>query len=469
MKADLSWIAEVLKSAGYRGPIPSSGCVNKVSIDTRMDCTDALFVALCGTKTDGHKYVREAFDKGAAAAIVSRAKRAQLDDADREAPIFDVKDTLEALQILAAAWREKVNPKVIAVTGSCGKTATKELLSSILSIRFSVHATPGNLNNHIGLPLTLLGMERDAEICVAEMGANHRGEIEKLCDIAKPLIGIVTNVGPAHLEHFGSLKGVAAAKSELLRCLPREGTALIPADDEFADYLVEKICARKISVGFSDRADRRITGLERIFPVGYRFALGEMVIEVRRHGKHNVMNAALAAAAGSIFGVTDREIAEAVASFRALPGRGAMYDVAGIVFVDESYNSNPASLKAAIDSFSEIENDGRRWFVLGDMLELGDASAQLHREAGVYCGRARADGILTIGRESVELSRAAAEQRKSPEHITHFLDLESLASHLDGLLSPGDLVLVKGSRAMSMEKVIEAIERARHARRRRID
>jgi len=354
-------------------------------------------------------------------------------------------------------------------SGSSGKTGTKDLAAAILARRFVVHATPGNLNNHIGLPLTLLGMDGGEDMCVAEMGANHRKEIQALCAIAKPLVGVVTNIGTAHLEHFGTTKGIAAAKAELLEALPPDGTAVLPADDEFAGYLAGRTKARTIAVGFSESADRRITGLEKREQGGYRFRVGEIRLETGRYGRHNVLNAAFAAVVGSTAGVPDDEIAAAVAASRAADGRGATYDVGGVVFVDETYNANPASLKAAVDAFMEMPGTGRRWLVLGDMLELGGMSGELHREAGVHCGRAKSDGILTLGTESAELSRAAAEQRRSPERITHFLDAEPLAAHLATLLRPGDLVLVKGSRAMRMERIIDAVEAARGAARRRLD
>jgi UDP-N-acetylmuramoyl-tripeptide--D-alanyl-D-alanine ligase len=362
-----------------------------------------------------------------------------------------------------------VNPRVIAVTGSSGKTGTKDLIAAIVAKRFSVHATPGNLNNHIGLPLTILGMEGIEDICVTEMGANHRKEIKTLAGIARPEIGVVTNVGPAHLEHFGSLKGVATAKAELLEALPEDGTAVLPADDDFVDFLRERTKARALTFGFSEGADRRIANLEKREAGGYRFRVGDVALEIARYGKHHVLNAAAAAVVGSIVGVPPEEIAAAVLEAPAHAGRGVLFDLDGILFFDETYNSNPASLRAAVDAFLEIPTRGRRWLVLGDMLELGASSEELHREAGVYCGRAKVDGIFTIGAETVELNRAAAEQRRSPEHITHFLDASKLAGYLNELLAPGDAVLVKGSRGMHMETVLESIGHARGAEPRRAD
>jgi UDP-N-acetylmuramoyl-tripeptide--D-alanyl-D-alanine ligase len=304
---------------------------------------------------------------------------------------------------------------------------------------------------------------------VAELGANHKKEIKTLAAILRPDIGVVTNIGPAHLEFFGSLKGVAAAKAELLEALPPGGAAVLPADDDFIEFLKERTKARTITFGFSEGADRRITNLERREGGGYRFRVGDVPLEIARHGKHHVLNAAAAAAVGLDLGVAPEDIASAVLAAKTDSGRGTLVDLAGILFFDDSYNSNPASLRAAVEAFLELPVAGKRWLALGDMLELGAASEDLHREIGVFCGRAKVDGILTIGAETVELNRAAAEQRKSPEHITHFLDVDALARYLNDLVAPGDAVLVKGSRAMRMERIIEAIERSRGVSRRRVD
>ena len=440
-----------------------------VAIDTRAACERRLFVALKGESADGHDYLREAVQKGAAALLVSSRRKHEAAELAGSLPIFDVPDTLKGLQVIAAAYRALVNPRVIAITGSTGKTGTKEYLAAIIARRFRVRATPGNLNNHIGLPLTILGMEGNEEICVTEMGANHRKEIKTLADIAKPETGVVTNVGPAHLEFFGSLKGVAAAKAELLEALPPAGLAVLPADDEFVDFLRERTKARTLTFGFSERADRRITGLERRDAGGYRLRVAEIPLEVPRHGKHHVLNAAAAAVVGSELGIPPDEIASAVLEARVNPGRGELFDLGGILFVDDSYNSNPASLRAAVEAFMELPAAGRRWLVLGDMLELGGLSEELHREAGVFCGRAKVDGIFTVGIETVELNRAAAGERRSPEHITHFLDVNSLVRYLNELVAPGDAVLVKGSRKMHMEHVLDVIEKLRGVARRGVD
>jgi UDP-N-acetylmuramoyl-tripeptide--D-alanyl-D-alanine ligase len=341
------------------------------------------------------------------------------------------------------------------------------MVSAVLSKRYRVHATKGNLNNHIGVPLTVLAMPEDTEVLVAEMGANHKGEIARLCGIVRPGIGVITNIGPGHLEFFGTLKGVAAAKSELVQALPENGAAVLPADDEFFDFLKGKTRAPVVAFGTSEEATVRIEDIEEREGGGFTFAIGGNTMEIRRFGRHNLLNAGAAAAVAGLLDVPAPETAAALAEAGAFNGRGVVLEVAGVTFVDETYNSNPASLKAAVEAFMEMPVEGRRWLVLGDMLELGESARELHEESGVFCGKAGVDGIITLGDETVELNRAASVQRKAPGIISHFLDSANLAAYLDGLLEEGDAVLVKGSRGMRMESVIDGIEKLRGTERRR--
>lgn len=440
-----------------------------VTIDTRERCERALFVALRGNRSDGHDYLGEAVACGAGAFLVSIDRKEDATAVSRGKPVFAVPDTLEALQALAAAYRERVNPRVVAVTGSTGKTGTKDFIASILMQRFNVHATPGNLNNHIGLPLTVLGMEGGEEVLVTEMGANHKNEIRRLAEIARPDVGVVTNIGPSHLEFFRSLQGVAAAKAELLESLPETGTAVLPVDDEFYRFLAERTRAAVVTFGFAEQSDWKIENMVRHGRSGYHFSVGGVDVVLERFGRHHVLNAAAAAAACSLIGSTSEEIARGVARTSLPESRGVLYEIEGILFVDDSYNSNPASLKAAVEAFMEVEVEGDRWLVLGDMLELGERSAELHSQAGEFCGKAGIDAIITFGNETVELSRSAAEQRKAPPRISHFVDTEKLSLYLNEHLRAGDAVLVKGSRGMRMETVIESIERLRGVQRRRVD
>ena len=462
-------MAESLREAGFEGEHAPDGSIEAVTVDTRKGCTGALFVALQGSRSDGHDFLEDAIAQGAAALLVSQEHAGAAGEVSAGKPVFAVPDTLAALQALAEAYRNRVNPRVVAVTGTTGKTETKDFIASILAERFTVHATPGNLNNHIGLPLTIFGMAGGEDVLVVEMGANHEKEIGRLSEIAKPEVGVITNIGPGHLEFFGSLEGVASAKAELLESLPESGTAVLPADDEFFQFLSQRTKGRVVSFGFDEGSDWRIEDLTRDGRSGYLFSLKGVEIPLRRFGRHHVLNAAAAAAACSLLGSSGGEIASGISGTKIPESRGVLYDIDGVLFIDDSYNSNPASLAAAVSALMEIETDGNRWLALGDMLELGERSLDLHRESGEVCGKAGVDGIVTLGTETVELSRSAAEQRRAPERISHFIVTAKLAAYLNTCLMKGDIVLVKGSRGMRMEGVIETMEELRGVQRRRVD
>jgi UDP-N-acetylmuramoyl-tripeptide--D-alanyl-D-alanine ligase len=439
-----------------------------VCTDSRGDCAGRVFFALAGESADGHDHIGEAVSKGAAALVVNRNRSEDAARAAGGVPVIDVPDTLKSLQRLSAAWRDRVAPRVVGITGSVGKTGTKELLASVLALRHRVYATQGNYNNHIGVPLTLLSMGEDTQLLVVEMGASAKNEIRLLASIARPETGIITNIASGHLESFGTIKGVAKAKAELIESLPEGGAAVLPADDEFFAFLKERTKAKVVSFGFSPEAGFRPTELSKKEGGGYTFTLSGTRMETSRYGRHHVLNAACVVAAASLYGISPEEAAPVVAAAGPAGGRGAMYDIAGITFVDDSYNCNPASLTSAVDAFMEMPVKGRRWLVLGDMLELGEAGPELHAEMGTYCGKAGVDGLLTLGQLTVELNRAAAEQRRAPADISHFIDTGALAAYLDSFLASGDCVLVKGSRSMHMEKVIGEIAALRKAEKRKV-
>jgi len=441
--------------------------VEGVSIDTRDDCGGTIFVAIEGENADGHDYLEDAVTSGAKALLVSKKKRNKW--AGLELPVFEVEDTVKALQRLSSDYKDKIGVRSVGVTGSTGKTETKEMLASILAEKYRVHATPGNYNNHIGLPLTILSMDEETEILVIEMGASRRGEIKLLAEIGKPDIGIITNIGPGHLEFFRSLKGVAEAKSELISSFSEENRAVLPADDDFFEFLKEKTRADIVSFGFSDDAQWSPREVETVYGGGYKFLLGGQAMRINSYGRYHLLNAVAAAAAAACLDVSISDIARAIGDFRAVERRGRIFDVEGIVFVNDSYNSNPLSLKSSVEAFMEMPVEGRAWLVLGDMLELGPESGELHREVGRFCGRAGVYGLITMGKESVEISREASIQRKAPDIISHFMDIVKLSGYLNELLKEGDAVLIKGSRNMGMWKLIDEIEILRETPKRRVD
>jgi len=421
----------------------------RVTSDSRQLRRGDLFVALKGEHFDGHDYVLRAQAAGAAGALVARAI------AGAQAQVL-VNDTLAALQNYAASWRGDFELPVIGVAGSNGKTTTKQMCAAVCAARGPVLATEGNLNNHIGVPLTLLRLRAEHRTAVIEMGANHPGEIAPLAAWARPQVGIVTNAGEDHLEGFGSVEVSARTNGELFAALPADGVAVINADDPHAP-LWRKLAAHAavLSFGWDGSADVRAQDVA-VAAEGTRFRLhtpaGSATVRLRLPGRHNVANALAAAAAGIALNLAPAQIAEALARVMPVAGRSNLIRArAGLTVLDDSYNANPASLRAALALLAD--QPGERWLVLGDMKELGREAAALHAQAG---REARAHGVQRLYAVG-ELARGAAQS--FGEGGRHFADLESLLVALnDDLVSAGEVaVLVKGSRAARMERVVAAL------------
>ena len=426
-----------------------------VSTDTRSLQPDALFVALQGPNFDGHRFLGAARDRGAAGALVSTAQQTDL-------ATIRVPDTRQALGQLAAGWRQQHQIPLVAVTGSNGKTTVKEMIAAILGQRSRVLATQGNLNNDIGLPLTLLRL-RDEPFAVLEMGANHPGEIAYLSGIARPDVAVITNAGAAHLEGFGDLNGVARAKGEILGGLTAGGTAVLNADDPRLPIWRELAAGRNIrTFGFSAAADVRSDPARVEFEwteAGFnaRFSVhtdsGEFGVQLALAGRHNLRNALAAIAACLALGMKIDEIQQGLAAIQPVAGR--LYGQtapSGLRVIDDSYNANPDSVAAAIEVLQAAP--GRRFLVLGDLAELGENAAALHLEIG---RRARQSGIDALW-ASGDLSRSAVEGFGA--NGRHFADLQEMIAALRQTLSATDTVLVKGSRSARMERVVTALSPA---------
>jgi len=422
-----------------------------ISTDTRTLQKDALFVALSGPNFDGHDFVATAAAQGAVAALVARALPVAI-------PQVIVPDTLASLSRFAHQWRKRFTLPVIGVTGSNGKTTTKELIGSILTQLGPCLITHGNLNNHIGVPLTLLQLQPTHRFAVIEMGANHQREIAHLASLAVPTIGIVTNAGAAHLEGFGSLQGVASGKGELFRALPSDGVAVINADDAYATFWREaRGSERTLSFGFEQPADftaHRVQAsgdasgfrieFELVTPAGTRPAVLNLA------GLHNLRNALGAAAVAYAAGATLDDIVGGLAGLRSVAGRLELKPALnGAFLVDDSYNANPSSLKAGLDAFRSF--GGERWLILGEMMELGAAGDELHAEVGRYARNAGVSQLLGIG----ERARFAVEAFGDGGHW--FEDIDALIAHAKAALAPGLAVLIKGSRSNRLERVSAAL------------
>ena len=428
--------------------IGADGSFGAVTTDSRALTAGSLFVAIPGDKYDGNDFVRDAHAKGAAGALVSRV-------ADLPLAQVEVRDTRRAFGVLARAWRANFAIPAVAVTGSSGKTTVKELVASILGVSRSVCVTQGNLNNDIGVPLTLMRLGEQHDALVAELGANHAGEIDYLASLVQPTVGIITNAGAAHLEGFGSLAGVAAGKGELLDHLPKAGTAVLNADDAFrADWVARSPCALTVTFGFAKHADCTVVGEPAYDGAGVDFTLrlpdGEE-IEVRLPllGRQNVANALAAAAVAQAVGTSADDIVTGLGRAKAVCGRlKSLAGRGGALLVDDSYNANPGSVRAALDYLAVL--GGKRLLVLGDMAELGADAHGLHRGIGEYA-RGRCDALYTVG----ELAREAADAygpgaRAFPDH-------EAARAALEPLLAPGTTVLVKASRVMRLDRLVRAL------------
>jgi UDP-N-acetylmuramoyl-tripeptide--D-alanyl-D-alanine ligase len=425
--------------------------VEVVSTDSRTLPPGSLFAALRGEHFDGHDFAAAAAERGAVGLLVERRLPVAL-------PQILVADTLRALTACARRHRREFDRPVVAVTGSNGKTTTKEMLGSIFGVIGPCLLTRGNLNNHIGVPLTLLGLRREHRYAVIEMGASHRGEIAHLASIAQPTVGLVTNAGAAHLEGFGSLEGVAAAKGELFASLSETGVAVINADDRFAASWKSMAAGRRIvTFGVNQPADftaHDITTTVRTGGVVQEFDLvtpaGSERMQLALAGAHNLRNALGAAAAAHAARVGLADIVTGLAAVRAVKGRLELKQaVNGALLVDDSYNANPGSLRAGLDACRGF--DGVLWLVLGDMMELGPASRELHAEVGRYAKEAGVARLMAYGTQS----RAAVESFGSGGEW--FETIEDLIAEARRSLEPDVVLLVKGSRSNRLERVTAAL------------
>jgi UDP-N-acetylmuramoyl-tripeptide--D-alanyl-D-alanine ligase len=428
-----------------------------VSIDTRTLQPGALFVALHGKNFDGHDFVANAQRQGASAAMVDRPL-------PRGLPIIHVDDTRLALGRLSAAWRARYDISVVAVTGSNGKTTVKEMITAILAQRGEVLATQGNLNNDLGVPLTLLRLRESHRYAVIEMGANHPGEIAYVAQLTRPGVGVVTNAGAAHLEGFGSLEGVARGKGELFQALAADGVAVLNVDDRFASLWSQLIAGRTtVRFGVDQTADVSVVPQTEHMEIGdeltMRFTLrtpaGEVPVLMHICGRHNMVNACAAAAAAVAAGAGAADIQRGLASLRAVKGRLQLKRVAaGVRILDDTYNANPTSLRAALQVLGLAP--GKKILVLGDMGELGSGAEGLHGEMGEEARAAGVEQLFTVGvltRFTAQRFGGGARHFATQEEL-----IEALRTVLSGMGRETATVLVKGSRRMQMERVVAALD-----------
>ncbi len=437
-----------------------------VVIDSREAVAGSVFVALPGVKTDGHQFVHDVFTKGAAWAVVARAwfesRGHEFMAAGRRFLVADSPE--EALQRLAACYRSRFDIPVVGIGGSNGKTTTKEMVAAVLGTRHAVHMSKGNLNNHLGVPLTLLSMRHDTEIAVVEMGINHPGEMELLTSIARPTHGLLTNIGHEHLEFFGSLEGVADAEAALFRFLDDTGgTAFVNLEDHRLVAGARGLSHRidyGAAEGHAGQWWAESVTADAVGRISFTLcsAVSRQPVAMQFVGRHNVINAVAAATVGACFGVGPAEVAEGLGGL--LPAKGwkrmELLEGGGIVVINDTYNANPDSVRHALDTLAGMGCAGRKIAVIGDMLELGSCSDVEHDGIGVYIQQVPIDGVCTYGEMARRCCRNAGNRC-----LGHFEDMEELNRFLAGYVRKGDAVLFKGSRGMRLELAAESLLRSK--------
>ncbi len=449
MKLPLSRVAEFTSA---RGNFERNAIAEAYSIDSRSIQRGQLFFAVKGERLDGHDYVEQALEKGAVAVVVGKEAGKRY---PRTAPVLTVEDTLVALQSLATAVRRLWAKPLIAITGSAGKTTTKDAVAHVLSVRYRVLKSEGNLNNHFGLPLMLLKLEAEHELAVIEMGMSHAGEITALARIAQPDVGVVTNVAPVHLEYFDSIKGIAKAKYELIESLPPDGVAVLNADDEYVSQFGKGFRGKVVAYGFGPTADVRAENIEQRGVEGSAF---DLVAANRREraflplvGTHNIHNALAAVAVALDRGLTLSQAAHALLSLQAADKRGQVVQFGNTTVINDCYNSNPKALNAMVDALAAMPAK-RRIVVAGEMLELGPEGEKMHWACGEHIAEKKIDFLLGVRGLALPMVEAAhrkgmqAQFVETPEEAGEWLARETRA---------GDLILLKASRGVKLEQALD--------------
>jgi UDP-N-acetylmuramoyl-tripeptide--D-alanyl-D-alanine ligase len=431
--------------------------VRSVSTDSRAVEAGGVFLALPGERTDGHRFVETAFAAGAVAAIVSERAAAGL-----RRPLVRVSSTPEALLRLAANERAAMDATVVGITGANGKTSTKDLTDSVARSRFRVHASPGSFNNEIGLPLTILGAPPDTQVLVAEMGARRLGDVKLLAGIARPDVVVVTNVGVAHMEVFGSWASIVEASAEPVDALGPDGVAILNADDPIVIGYAERSPGRVVTFGTRSAADVRADGVS-LDPQGrasFRVTAGdaEAEVELAIPGEHMVSNALAALAVAEAIGVPLEDAVRALAGASVSRWRMEMYTTAaGVRVLNDAYNANPESTAAALRTARWIAGDARLIAVLGEMAELGPISAEEHDRMGTLAARVRVDRLITVGDAARATARAALREGMEPHDVASYDTAAEALDDVRGSIRAGDLVLCKGSRVAALETIAEAL------------
>jgi len=460
-------IRELIKAVSGKIIQGNQDClISRISIDSRTLIPGDLFFAIIGPSFDGHDFIIEAFNKGAVGAVVCKSVSSLLqnEEIDKNKVIIEVKDTLSALQDWSKHYKDKFKTFNICVTGSNGKTTTKEIIAHILSQEFPLLKTSGNYNNEIGIPLTLLQLNKSHKILVVEMGMRGLGEIKTLTNFIPPDLAVITNIGEAHIGLLGSKDNIFKAKSELLQSLDKDGKAIINRDDPYYFKMLEIVKDKKVyTFGIENRSDIMARNIRMVSDKGMRFSLEVQNSKSREIyfpllGRHNIYNAIAASAVAFTLGIELDLIERGLSSFKSLDMHMRLSDFFNdIKILNDSYNASPISVKSALETLTEVAQSNRKIVILGDMLELGEKTAFYHREIGKKVAKLFIDILITVGQGGKIIAQSSKEEGMAEERVFSFEKNEKriLAKKLLNLTKSGDFILLKGSREMKMEEILE--------------
>lgn len=447
----------------YYGPEANCGIeVSSVTTDSRKIEKNCLFVALRGARVDGHKFISQTIADGALCAISEQ----KIEDAS--CPHILVESSTQALKDIAAFYRSQLDIKVVGISGSVGKTSTKEMIASVLSQKYNVLKTAGNFNNEIGLPLTVFNLRDEHEIAVLEMGISNFGEMSRLARIARPDVCVITNIGFAHLENLKSRDGILKAKTEMFQYRNPEGCIVLNGDDDKLATLTDMDGTTPVFFGLDSNRAYHADGIENLGLRGTNAHFytpdSDFTAHISIPGEHMVHNALAGIAVGRIFGMTDLEICQGIEALKPLAGRNNLIETERLTIIDDCYNANPASMQASLDVLAKAERScGRRVAILGDMFELGPNEKELHREIGAYAVNAGIDVLICIGALSENMAQGAKEAlpqtTDASTEVHHFAEKAAFLESLPALIHGGDTILVKASHGMEFPEIVEALKK----------
>jgi UDP-N-acetylmuramoyl-tripeptide--D-alanyl-D-alanine ligase len=440
----------------------SAPTMKGISTDSRTLKRGNLFVTLKGEEHDGHEFIPEALGAGASCVLVRKDKAKDIDQKLKEKiALVAVDDTLRTLQDLAFWHRRKFDVKTVAITGSNGKTTTKDMVASVLSQKYKVIKSPRSFNTQVGVPLTLFDLDEHVEVLVVELGASMLGEIQRLTQISQPDIGVITNVSIAHLEFFESFENIVQAKFELLENMPEDKIAVLNSDDESLSVRVKKEKRRVVTFGIEKKAEFWAQEVSFTDKGEVNFVLNEKLpVQLKLIGRHNVYNALAALAVGTLLEIPSEKMTQILEDFTPPELRMRLLVFDGIRVINDSYNANPASVENALKTLNQMKASGRKIAVLGDMLELGKRSENFHKEAGNKVFDYGVDILVTVGNLSKFIAQGAKEKGLKNSSVISFDDKKNAIEYLCQNLKEGDLILVKGSRKMKLEDLVESLKRA---------